>query len=144
MEDKKNPNALTHGITPSAPASLKPVEIDKWIGKVTPTFKHYYEERYNDLVRQYEQLANDYAINKMCYSFNNAENRAEFLKDENAYCTKYGLNDAQRKAILEKNVLAMIHAGGNIYYLAKFAGIFRLTGTQPRAPPRSASRLPRP
>ena len=67
MEDKKNPNALTYGISPSAPASIKPVEVDKWIGKVEPTFKHYYEERYNDLVRQYEQLVNDYEINKMCY-----------------------------------------------------------------------------
>jgi protocatechuate 4,5-dioxygenase, alpha chain len=67
-----------------------------------------------------------YALNKMCYSFNQAENRAEFKKDEDAYCTKYGLNDEQRKAILERNVLAMIHAGGCIYYLAKFAGIFGL------------------
>jgi protocatechuate 4,5-dioxygenase alpha chain len=68
-----------------------------------------------------------YALNKMCYSFNEAANREEFLKDEDAYCTKYGLNDEQRKAIKERNVLAMIHAGGCIYYLAKFAGIFHLT-----------------
>ncbi len=67
-----------------------------------------------------------YALNKMCYSFNHAENRAEFKKDEDAYCTKYGLNDEQRKAIHERNVLALIHAGGCIYYLAKFAGIFGL------------------
>ncbi len=67
-----------------------------------------------------------YALNKMCYSFNQAENRAEFKNDEEAYCTKYGLNDEQRKAIHERNVLALIHAGGCIYYLAKFAGIFGL------------------
>jgi protocatechuate 4,5-dioxygenase alpha chain len=67
-----------------------------------------------------------YALNKMCYSFNNAENRAEFKNDEDAYCTKYGLNDEQRKAVHERNVLALIHAGGCIYYLAKFAGIFGL------------------
>jgi protocatechuate 4,5-dioxygenase, alpha chain len=67
-----------------------------------------------------------YALNKMCYSFNEAKNRDEFLKDEDAYCTKYGLNEAQRKAIGERNVLALIHAGGCIYYLAKFAGIFGL------------------
>ena len=67
-----------------------------------------------------------YALNKMCYSFNNAENRAEFKNDEDSYCTKYGLNDEQRKAIHERNVLALIHAGGCIYYLAKFAGIFGL------------------
>jgi len=68
-----------------------------------------------------------YALNKMCYSFNEAENREEFLKDEEAYCRRYGLTAAQTKAILDRNVLAMIHEGGCIYYLAKFAGIFHLT-----------------
>jgi protocatechuate 4,5-dioxygenase alpha chain len=68
-----------------------------------------------------------YALNKMCYSFNEAKNREEFLKDEDAYCRKYGLSEEQRKAIRERNVLALIHAGGCIYYLAKFAGIFHLT-----------------
>ncbi|HXJ16153.1 MAG TPA: protocatechuate 4,5-dioxygenase subunit alpha [Candidatus Polarisedimenticolia bacterium] len=68
-----------------------------------------------------------YALNKMCYSFNEAKNREEFLKDEDAYCTKYGLNDEQRKAIKERNVLGLIRAGGCIYYLAKFSGIFHLS-----------------
>ncbi len=67
-----------------------------------------------------------YALNKMCYSFNHKENREEFLKDESAYCTKYALNNEQRAAIKARNVLALIHAGGCIYYLAKFAGIFGL------------------
>jgi protocatechuate 4,5-dioxygenase, alpha chain len=68
-----------------------------------------------------------YALNKMCYSFNSKENRDDFVKDEDAYCTKYGLNDEQRAAIKARNVLALIHAGGCIYYLAKFAGIFGLS-----------------
>jgi protocatechuate 4,5-dioxygenase alpha chain len=68
-----------------------------------------------------------YALNKMCYSFNSKENRDEFVKDEDAYCTKYRLNDEQRAAIKARNVLALIHAGGCIYYLAKFAGIFGLS-----------------
>ena len=67
-----------------------------------------------------------YALNKMCYSFNDKANRDEFLKDEDAYCTKYGLNDQQRAAIKAKNVLQLLAAGGNAYYLAKFAGIFQL------------------
>ena len=67
-----------------------------------------------------------YALNKMCYSFNSAENRAEFLRDEDAYCRKFGLNRAQREAIRRRNVLELTAAGGNIYYLAKFAGIFGL------------------
>jgi len=67
-----------------------------------------------------------YALNKMCFSFNSAENRDEFLKDEDAYCAKFNLNEQQRKAIEARNVLDLIAAGGNVYYLAKFAGIFGL------------------
>ncbi len=67
-----------------------------------------------------------YALNKMCYSFNDASNRAAFKQDEDAYCARYGLNDEQRAAIKARNVLALLAAGGNVYYLAKFAGIFGL------------------
>ena len=72
------------------------------------------------------QARKGYALNKMCYSLNSAENRAAFVQDEDAYCRKFGLNDAQRAAIAHRNVLELIAAGGNIYYLAKFAGIFGL------------------
>ena len=67
-----------------------------------------------------------YALNKMCFSFNSADNRAEFKRDEDAYCRKYNLNAEQREAIRQRNVLQLIAAGGNVYYLAKFAGIFGL------------------
>ncbi len=66
------------------------------------------------------------ALNRMCYSFNQAANRAAFLQDEDAYCGRYGLNPEQREAIRARNVLQLIAAGGNVYYLAKFAGIFGL------------------
>jgi protocatechuate 4,5-dioxygenase alpha chain len=72
------------------------------------------------------QARKGYALNKMCYSFNDAANRAEFLRDEDAYCAKFGLNAQQREAIRKRNVLDLIAAGGNVYYLAKFAGIFGL------------------
>ena len=72
------------------------------------------------------QAQKGYALNKMCYSFNAAENREAFLRDEDAYCAKFGLNEAQRAAVRSRNVLELIAAGGNIYYLAKFAGIFGL------------------
>nr|WP_294527095.1 protocatechuate 4,5-dioxygenase subunit alpha [uncultured Rhodopila sp.] len=73
-----------------------------------------------------EQARKGYALNKMCYSFNDAANRAAFLDNEDSYCEKYGLNAEQRNAIRNRNVLQLIAAGGNAYYLAKFAGIFRL------------------
>jgi protocatechuate 4,5-dioxygenase alpha chain len=72
------------------------------------------------------QARKGYALNKMCFSFNEAANRAAFLADEDAYCAKYGLNAQQREAIRKRNVLDLIAAGGNVYYLAKFAGIFGL------------------
>jgi protocatechuate 4,5-dioxygenase, alpha chain len=73
-----------------------------------------------------EQAIKGYALNKMCFSFNSADNRAEFQRDEDAYCARYGLDAAQRDAIRRRNVLDLIAAGGNVYYLAKFAGILGL------------------
>ena len=67
-----------------------------------------------------------YALNKMCFSFNEAANRAEFQQDEEAYMYKYNLTEPQKAAIRSRQVLQLIHAGGNAYYLAKFAGIFGL------------------
>lgn len=67
-----------------------------------------------------------YSLNKMCYSFNRKENRDAFLADQEAYMETYGLTDAQKQAVRDKIVLDMIAEGGNIYYLAKFAGIFGL------------------
>ena len=72
------------------------------------------------------QAEKGFALNRMCFSFNSAENRAAFLKDEDAYCRKFGLSEEQRAAVKGRNVLKMIEAGGNVYYLAKLAGIFGL------------------
>lgn len=73
-----------------------------------------------------EQARKGYALNKMCFSFNDAANRQAFLADEEGYMRGYGLNGEQAAAIRSRNVLQLIAAGGNAYYLAKFAGIFGL------------------
>ena len=65
-------------------------------------------------------------LNAMCYSFNDGANRAAFLADEAGYIARFDLTDAQRQAVAARDVLGMIAAGGNIYYLAKLAGIFGL------------------
>lgn len=67
-----------------------------------------------------------YALNKMCYSFNQEACRNAFAADEEAYMDEYGLSEPQKQAVRDRNILAMIEAGGNIYYLAKLAGIFKL------------------
>ena len=73
-----------------------------------------------------DQALKGFALNRMSFSFNRAENRAAFLQDEDAYCQKFGLNEEQRAAVKNRNILQMIEAGGNVYYLAKLAGIFGL------------------
>ena len=77
-------------------------------------------------VFQGEQAVKGYALNKMCFSFNDKANRDAFKADEEGYMTKYHLGDEQKAAIRARNVLQLIAAGGNVYYLAKFAGIFGL------------------
>ena len=70
--------------------------------------------------------ARGYALNAMCFSFNHAANRVAFLADEDGYCRRFGLDQAQRRAVADRDVAAMIACGGNVYYLAKLAGIFGL------------------
>lgn len=70
--------------------------------------------------------ARGFALNAMCHSFNDAANRAAFIADEQAYCDRFGLTGPQRAAVAARDVPAMLAAGGNVYYLAKLAGIFGL------------------
>lgn len=74
-----------------------------------------------------DAAARGFALNAMCFSFNDAANRAAFVADEQAYCDRFHLTEAQREAVASRDVLAMLRAGGNIYYLAKLAGILGLS-----------------
>jgi protocatechuate 4,5-dioxygenase alpha chain len=85
------------------------------------------------------QAMKGYALNKMCFSFNSAKNREEYLRDEEAYCRKFNLTDEQYRAVKHRNVLELLHAGGNIYYLAKWAGIFGMNVQQIGAQQRGMS-----
>ena len=52
--------------------------------------------------------------------------REEYKADPEAYYAKFGRNEQQKEACRKANVLDLIAAGGDIYDLAKFAGIFNL------------------
>ena len=73
-----------------------------------------------------DQAQKGYALNKMCFSFNDQANREAFQADEEGYMQRFGLNAQQAEAIRSRHVLGLIAAGGNVYYLAKFAGILGL------------------
>ena len=72
------------------------------------------------------QAMKGYALNRMCFSFNDAGNRAAFKADEEGYMGHYALSPEQADAIRRRDVLGLLAAGGNVYYLAKFAGILGL------------------
>jgi protocatechuate 4,5-dioxygenase alpha chain len=72
------------------------------------------------------QARKGYALNRMCFSFNDAASREAFRADEEAYMRKYALPPEQAQAIRDRNVLGLLALGGNVYYLAKFAGILGL------------------
>ena len=72
------------------------------------------------------QAQKGYALNRMCFSFNEKVNREAFRSDEESYMAHYGLAPQQAEAIRKRDVLGLLAAGGNVYYLAKFAGILGL------------------
>jgi protocatechuate 4,5-dioxygenase alpha chain len=72
------------------------------------------------------QARKGYALNRMCFSFNDAGNRAAFRADEEGYIRRFDLTQEQAQAVRERNVPGLLAAGGNVYYLAKFAGLLGL------------------
>jgi protocatechuate 4,5-dioxygenase alpha chain len=86
-----------------------------------------------------EKAIAGYALNKMCFSFNSAENREAYLRNEDAYCDRFQLTQQQRQALKQRNILELLAAGGNIYYLAKWAGIFGMNVQQLGAQQRGMS-----
>lgn len=73
-----------------------------------------------------EQAQAGYALNAMCYSFNSQANRDAFVRDEEAYMARFNLTEVQKQMVRARDVLAMVNGGGNVYYLAKLAGILGL------------------
>ncbi len=83
--------------------------------------KHDYDSIPGTYVFNGETSHASYPLNKLLFSFNHEENRAEFAADPAAYADKYGLNEKQKAALLGDDFLELIRLGANIYYLAKLA-----------------------
>lgn len=62
-----------------------------------------------------------YAMNKLLYSFNHAENRKAFDDDPEGYCEQYGVTEEQKAALVSRDFLQMLQLGANIYFAAKLA-----------------------
>lgn len=66
-----------------------------------------------------------FALNRMCYSLNDAANRRAYAADPEAYCSRYGLSDEERGAALSRDKKRLLAAGGNMYFFAKLDRAFR-------------------
>lgn len=66
-----------------------------------------------------EQARKGYALNQFCMSLMRPENRVRFKADERAYLDGWPMTEAQKQAVLARDLNAAIGEGGNIYFLAK-------------------------
>jgi len=83
------------------------------------------EKEYHSIPGTYvfdgKRSASAYALNKLLYSLNEEENRAEYHADPAKYADKYGLPDEHKNALINGEFLKVLHLGANIYYMAKLA-----------------------
>ena len=66
-----------------------------------------------------EQSRKGYWLNQFCMSLMKADNRARFKADERAYLDEWPMTEAQKAAVLARDLNECIRLGGNIYFLAK-------------------------
>ena len=66
-----------------------------------------------------DQARQGYWLNQFCMSLMKAENRARFKADERAYVDEWPMTEAQKQAVLARDLNQAISLGGNIYFLAK-------------------------
>ncbi|MEU0932414.1 protocatechuate 4,5-dioxygenase subunit alpha [Embleya sp. NPDC005971] len=77
-----------------------------------------------------EQSAKGYHLNQFCMSLMTAANRARYLADERAYLDEWPLREAQKQALLDRDLNAAMAEGGNIYFLAKWGAALGLSFQQ--------------
>ena len=66
-----------------------------------------------------EQSRKGYHLNQFCMSLMKADNRARFKSGERAYLDEWPMTEAQKQAVLARDLNRCIVLGGNIYFLAK-------------------------
>ena len=66
-----------------------------------------------------EQSRKGYWLNQFCMSLMQATNRERFKANERAYLDEWAMTEAQKQAVLDRDLNRCIALGGNIYFLAK-------------------------
>ncbi len=66
-----------------------------------------------------EQSRMGYHLNQFCVSLMKPENRERFRAYERAYLDEWPMTEAQKQAVLDRDLNRCIQLGGNIYFLAR-------------------------
>jgi len=66
-----------------------------------------------------EQSRKGYWLNQFCVSLMKPENRTRFKADERAYLNEWPMSEAQKQAVLDRDLNRCMALGGNIYFLAR-------------------------
>ncbi len=66
-----------------------------------------------------DQSRKGYWLNQFCMSLMKAENRQRFLADPKKVLDEWPMTEAQKQAVLARDLNRCIALGGNIYFLAK-------------------------
>ena len=66
-----------------------------------------------------DQSRKGYHLNQFCMSLMKAENRARFKANERAYLDEWPMTEAQKAAVMARDLNQCMALGGNIYFLAK-------------------------
>jgi protocatechuate 4,5-dioxygenase alpha chain len=66
-----------------------------------------------------EQSRRGYHLNQFCMSLMKADNRERFKANQRAYLDEWPMTEAQKLAVLARDLNRCIGLGGNIYFLAK-------------------------
>ena len=66
-----------------------------------------------------DQARKGYWLNQFCMSLMKAANRERFKADQRAYLDEWPMTEAQKLAVLARDLNRCIGEGGNIYFLAK-------------------------
>jgi protocatechuate 4,5-dioxygenase, alpha chain len=66
-----------------------------------------------------EQSRKGYWLNQFCMSLMKHDNRERFKANQRAYLDEWPMTEAQKLAVLSRDLNRCIGEGGNIYFLAK-------------------------
>jgi protocatechuate 4,5-dioxygenase alpha subunit len=62
-------------------------------------------------------------LNKLCAALCSPQEREAFKRDEEAYLSRFGLDEGEKDLVRKRDFRGLIEAGTNIYYLLKIGAV---------------------